>query len=68
LKKKNQKFKAKDQLQSFSRSKKPRNTTEKIVVRTLSPKAAAPLLTYDRRANVFTKNLVIILIIRFLGV
>jgi len=48
LKKKNQKFKAKDQLQSFSRSKSLRNATEKIVVRSLSPKPAALLPTYDK--------------------
>jgi hypothetical protein len=46
LNKKKQKFKAKDQLQSFSRSKSLRSTAEKIVVRSLSPKAAALLLMY----------------------
>jgi hypothetical protein len=46
LNKKKQKFKAKDQLQSFSPTKSLRNAAEKIVVRTLSPKSAALLLTY----------------------
>jgi hypothetical protein len=47
LNKKKQKFKAKDQLQSFSPTKSLRNAAEKIVVRTLSPKPAAPLPTYE---------------------
>jgi hypothetical protein len=34
----------------FSR-KNLRNTTEKIVIRSLSPKATAPLLTYDKFAT-----------------
>jgi len=53
LNKKKQKFKAKDQFQSFSRTKSPRNASEKIAIRTLSPKAAAHLLTYDT----FAKNM-----------
>jgi hypothetical protein len=49
LKKKNQKFKTKDQLQFFSPTKKSlRSAAEKIAVRSLSPKAAAPLPTYDK--------------------
>ncbi len=48
LKKKKQKFKAKDQLQSFLPSKSQRSATRKIVVRSLSPKTAALLPTYDK--------------------
>jgi hypothetical protein len=46
LKKKNQKFKTKRQLQSLSRRKSLRNAAEKIVVRTVSPKSAALLPIY----------------------
>ncbi len=56
LTKKNQKVKAKDQLQSFSPSKSLRNTAEKIVARSLSPKAAALLPTYDKYAIQFFLN------------
>jgi len=48
LKKKNQKFKAKDQLQFFSPAKSLRSAAEKIAVRSLSPKATALLPTYDK--------------------
>jgi len=48
LNKKKQKFKTKDQLQFFSPAKSLRSATEKIVVRTLSPKATAPLPTYEK--------------------
>ena len=59
--KKNQKPKAKDQLQSFSHSKCRRNAAEKIVVRTLSPKTAALLPTYDKCAKNGDKLMLIIL-------
>jgi hypothetical protein len=51
LAKKKQKPKAKDQFQFFSLTKSLRNATEKIVIRSLSPKAAAPLLMYDKFEN-----------------
>jgi hypothetical protein len=59
LKKKKQKFKAKDQLQSFLPSKSQRSDTRKIVVRSLSPKTAALLLTYEKVAikNYYYKEL-----------
>jgi hypothetical protein len=48
LAKKNQKPKAKDQFQFFSPSKSLRNAAEKIAIRSLSPKATAPLPMYDK--------------------
>jgi hypothetical protein len=50
LKKKNQKFKTKDQLQFFSPAKSLRSAAEKIAVRSLSTKAIALLPTHDKFA------------------
>jgi hypothetical protein len=60
LAKKKQKPKAKDQFQFFSLTKRLRNATEKIAIRSLSPKATAPLLMYDRLTQISAQVFVLL--------